>query len=294
MMHEDLPQRRGILLAGGAGTRLHPVTRGVSKHLLPVFDKPLIYYPLCSLMEAGIRELLVITSPRDASAFRQLLGDGNQWGVRLQYAEQPRPEGIAQALLIGADFLRGYACALALGDNILHGEAVAAAIHRAARRPAGATIFSVPVQDPQHYGVIQWDDAGRAIALDEKPAEPKSHDAIAGLYFYDEQAVSFASQLQPSARGELEITDLNRRYLELGQLQVESLKADTLWFDAGTPELLLAASSRVAQWQSDRNQYVGCVEEVAYRQGFTTAGQLEELARDLPNAYGAYLMRLAK
>lgn len=281
--------RRGVLLAGGSGTRLSPVTRGASKHLLPVFDKPLIYYPLCSLMQAGIRELLVITTPRDADAFQQLLGDGTQWGLKLRYAEQPRPEGIAQALLIAADFLKDHACALALGDNILYGEPVTAAIARAASRRTGATIFTVPVDDPTQYGIAEWDAAGRIRSLAEKPVNTKSRDAVAGLYFYDEHAASLAAQLQPSARGELEITDLNRLYLERGQLEVERLRDDALWFDAGTPELLLAAANRIARWQAERNQFIGCVEEVAYRNGFITIEQVRRLAADMPNAYGDYL-----
>ena len=283
---------RGILLAGGAGTRLHPVTRAVSKQLLPVYDQPMVHYPLSSLMVAGVREILIITTPHDQPAFRRLLGDGNDLGLELSYAVQEAPEGIAQAFLIGAEHLRGGRAALALGDNIFHGHGLARVLQRAAKRNTsspGAVIFGYRVRDPERYGVVEFDDERRVIGLEEKPAAPKSPYAVPGLYFYDERVVELARSLEPSARGELEITDLNRLYLAEGTLQVELLGRGVAWLDTGTHEALLQASNFIQALEERQGLKVACLEEVAYRMGYIAADELARLAETTNDAYGRYL-----
>ena len=283
---------RGILLAGGSGTRLHPVTRAVSKQLLPVYDQPMIHYPLSSLMIAGVREILVITTPHDQPAFQRLLGDGGDLGLELSYAVQDAPEGIAQAFLIGADHLRGARAALALGDNIFHGHGLAQVLQRAAERNVsspGAVIFGYRVRDPERYGVVEFDDEQRVIGLAEKPSAPKSTYAVPGLYFYDERVVELAQTLRPSARGELEITDLNRLYLDEGTLRVELLGRGVAWLDTGTHEALLQASNFIQALEERQGLKVACLEEVAWRMGYIDAGQLERLAAGTNDAYGRYL-----
>jgi len=259
---------KGILLAGGAGTRLHPATLASSKQLLPVYDKPMIYYPLSTLMLAGIRDILVISTPEDLPQFRRLLGDGRRFGVRFAYTEQPRPEGIAQAFLIGREWIAGQACALALGDNLVFADHLSTMLRAAADRPFGATVFAYRVRDPERYGVVSFDDAGRAIEIVEKPARPHSNWAVTGLYFYDHRVSDFAARIRPSARGELEITDLNRLYLEDGSLHVERLGRGCAWLDAGTPDSLLQAANFVQTIQARQGMLVGCPEEVAFRMGF--------------------------
>jgi glucose-1-phosphate thymidylyltransferase len=287
--------RKGIILAGGAGTRLHPITLSQSKQLLPVYDKPMIYYPLATLMGAGIREFLVITTPRDSVAFRDLLGDGTQWGLSFTYAVQAEPNGIAQALIIAEEFLAGAPSALILGDNIFYGANLYTLLQEASRRTRGATVFGYYVQDPERYGVIEFGAQGKVVDLLEKPEKPPSHYAVTGIYFYDERAPQFARTMQPSARGELEITDLNRVYLRLGELAVERLGRGTAWLDTGTHNSLLDAGLFVRIIEERQSLKVACVEEIAWRMGFIDAAQLEVLARPLvKSGYGEYLLRIVK
>jgi glucose-1-phosphate thymidylyltransferase len=285
--------RKGILLAGGAGTRLHPLTIAVSKQLMPVFDKPMVYYPLSTLMLAGIQDILVITTPEERPRFEQLLGDGSRWGLALSYAAQPKPEGIAQAFLISADFIGTAPSTLVLGDNIFYGHGLQGRLTAAAARRSGATVFGYRVKDPQAYGVVEFDAQGRVVSLEEKPLKPKSHYAVTGLYFYDDTVVDLARSLEPSARGELEITDLNRRYLEAGNLGVELLGRGTAWLDTGTHESLLQAGNFIQTIEERQGLKVGCPEEIAYAKGWIDAAQLERLAAALgKSSYGDYLLRL--
>ena len=287
--------RKGIILAGGAGTRLHPITLSLSKQLLPVYDKPMIYYPLAALMSAGIREYLIITTPRDQSAFRDLLGSGAQWGLSIDYAVQDAPNGIAQALILAEEFLNGAPSALILGDNIFYGANLTCLLQSASARGAGATVFGYYVQDPERYGVVQFDAAGKVTDLLEKPARPPSNYAVTGIYFYDGRAVAFAKALTPSARGELEITDLNRAYLKLGELHLEKLGRGTAWLDTGTHNSLLDAGVFVRIIEERQGLKVACVEEIAWRCGFIDANQLVALAKPLAKSgYGDYLLRLVK
>ena len=288
-------QRKGIILAGGSGTRLHPATLAISKQLLPVYDKPMIYYPLSTLMLAGIRDILVISTPQDTPRFQQLLGDGSQWGLNLQYAVQPSPDGLAQAFVIGEAFLDRAPSTLVLGDNIFHGHDFQDLLESASRRTDGASVFAYHVQDPERYGVAQFNAEGKVLALEEKPREPKSNYAVTGLYFYDGQAADLARQLKPSARGELEITDLNRLYLDEGKLDVEIMGRGYAWLDTGTHESLLEASQFIATIEHRQGLKVACPEEIAFRQGWVDATQLERLAAPLLKAgYGQYLLRLLK
>lgn len=284
--------QKGIILAGGSGSRLYPLTQAVSKQLLPIYDKPMVYYPLSVLMLAGIRQVLVITRPEDGEAFRRLLGDGSSWGISVQYAEQPRPEGIAQALVIGRRFVGSDHVALVLGDNFFYGEGFQATLARAAAQRDGATVFAYPVRDPARYGVVQLDARSQPVSLVEKPSRPRSRLAVTGIYFYDQQAIDFAAQLTPSARGELEITDVNRRYLDRGQLRAEEMGRGFAWFDMGTHESLLQAANFVQTIQTRQGLRIACLEEVAYRKGFIDAGSLEALAHKIGGELETYLMQL--
>lgn len=286
--------KKGIVLAGGSGTRLYPLTRSISKQLMPIYDKPMVYYPLTTLMMAGIQDILIITTPEDTTLFERLLGDGTQWGIQISYAVQPNPGGLAQAFLVGAEFVDGQPCALVLGDNIFYGNGLIQKLRSAAACGIGATIFAYHVHDPERYGVVEFGPDGRAVSLEEKPARPKSNYAVTGLYFYDERVSKFAVELQPSARGELEITDLNRVYLEAGDLHVETLGRGHAWLDTGTHESLVQAATFVQTVQERQGFMVSCPEEIAFRMGWIGADDLVRLADPVKkNGYGQYLLRLA-
>jgi glucose-1-phosphate thymidylyltransferase len=292
-MGTHIMNRKGIILAGGSGTRLYPVTQAISKQLMPVYDKPMVYYPLTTLMLAGIKDILLISTPQDTSRFNELLGDGSQWGLNIQYAVQPSPDGLAQAFIISKEFIGSNPSALVLGDNIFYGHELVNQLHAAKQRTSGATVFAYHVNDPERYGVVDFDDSFKALSIEEKPIKPKSNYAVTGLYFYDQQVCDIAKSIKPSARGELEISDVNRKYLELGQLQVEIMGRGYAWLDTGTHDSLLDAAGFIATLQKRQGLMVACPEEIAYRQGWINAEHVLKLAAPLKkNAYGQYLEKM--